>query len=129
MDSSDGPSPPRQQKIAIFGHVDVDPEVRDGLIASVAELQRSTRENEPGCLVYLIAADPALPGRVQIAELWESSEALEAHFRHPNFAATGAALRSVERLGGSSRKYRVDAEDEIRRANGQPSAEFSPVTA
>jgi quinol monooxygenase YgiN len=123
MDSSAGTSP-RQQKIAIFGHVDVEPDARDGLIASVAELQRSTREDEPGCLVYVIAADPADPGRIQIAELWESAEALEKHFRHPNFASTGAALRNVTRLGGSSRKFRVDAEDEVRDAAGQASATF-----
>ena len=119
MDSSAG------SKIAIFGHVDVEPDERDGLVASIADLQRSTREDEPGCLVYVIAADPADPGRIQIAELWASAEALEAHFRHPNFAATGAALRSVDRLGGSSRKYRIDADDEVRGADGQASAQFT----
>jgi quinol monooxygenase YgiN len=124
MDSNADPSG-RQQKIAIFGHVDVEPEARDGLIASVAELQRSTRDDEPGCLVYVIAADPADSGRIQIAELWESADALEAHFRHPNFAATGAALRSVNRLGGSSRKYRIDADDEVRDAAGSPTADFA----
>jgi len=119
MDSSAG------SKIAIFGHVDVEPDERDGLVASIADLQRSTREDEPGCLVYVIAADPADPGRIQIAELWESVEALEAHFRHPNFAATGAALRAVNRLGGSSRKYRIDADDEVRDSSGQASATFT----
>jgi quinol monooxygenase YgiN len=123
MDSSAGQST-RQQKIAIFGHVDVEPDARDGLVASVAELQRSTRDDEPGCLGYVIAADPADPGRIQIAELWESADALEAHFQHPNFAATGAALRSVNRRGGSSRKYRVDADDEVRGPDGQASATF-----
>jgi quinol monooxygenase YgiN len=126
MDSSAASS---TRPIAIFGHVDVEPETRDSLVASVAELQRSTREDEPGCLVYVIAADPADPGRIQIAELWASAEALEAHFRHQNFAATGAALRSVTRLGGSSRKYRIDASDEVRDADGQASTAFWSVEA
>jgi quinol monooxygenase YgiN len=114
----------RHQKIAILGHIDVDPDDRDGLVASVVDLQRSTREDEPGCLAYLIAADPVHPGRIQIVELWESAEAADAHFQHPNFAASGAALRSVPRRGGSSRKYRIDAEDEVKGADGQASASF-----
>lgn len=122
MDPSEGNG---RRPIAIFGHVDVDPDVRNGLVASVADLQRSTRDDEPGCLAYVIAADPADPRRIQISELWESADALEAHFRHPNFQATGAALRSVERRGGSARKYRIDADDEVRGADGTATARFS----
>ena len=91
------------QKIAILGHVDVDPAIRDELVASVADLQRSTREDEPGCLAYIIAADPTDPARIQIVELWASAEATEAHFQHPNFAATGAALRAAPRTTGTMR--------------------------
>ena len=87
--------------IAIIGHIDVDPAQRDGLVASTVELQRATASDEPGCLVYTIAADPANPGRISIVELWESAETLDAHFQHPNFFATGDALRAGTRLGGS----------------------------
>jgi quinol monooxygenase YgiN len=112
------------QKIAILGHVDIDPAIRDKVVASVADLQRSTREEEPGCLAYVIAADPTDPARIQIVELWASASAAEAHFQHPNFAATGAALRAAPRRGGSSRKYRIDAEDDVKGADGQASASF-----
>jgi hypothetical protein len=44
------------QKIAILGHVDVDPAARDEVIASVVDLQRSTRDDEPGCLAYVIGS-------------------------------------------------------------------------
>ena len=44
--------------IAIIGHIDVDPTQRDGLVASTVDLQRATASDEPGCLVYTIAADP-----------------------------------------------------------------------
>jgi quinol monooxygenase YgiN len=114
-------------KIAILGHIDVDPAVRDELVASVADLQRATRDDEPGCLVYLIAADPADPGRIQIVELWESAEAADVHFQHPNFFATGTALRSVERRGGASRKYRIDAEDDVRGDDGTATSAFRGV--
>lgn len=110
--------------IAIIGHVDVDPAVRDRLVASTVDLQRATERDEPGCVVYTIAADPADSGRIRIVELWESSDALDAHFRHPNFTATGAALRAEERLGGSAMKYRIDAAAPVRGADGAVTASF-----
>ncbi len=110
--------------IAIIGHIDVDPVVRDGLVASTADLQRSTAQDEPGCVVYTISADPADPGRIRIVELWEDAASLDAHFQHPNFAATGAALRVEPRLGGSAIKYRIDATDQVRGPDGQASSAF-----
>jgi quinol monooxygenase YgiN len=110
--------------IAIIGHVDVDPAVRDRLVASTVELQRATERDEPGCVVYTIAADPANPGRIRIVELWESAEELDAHFRHPNFLATGEALRAEPRLGGSAVKYRIDATAPVRGAAGTATSAF-----
>jgi quinol monooxygenase YgiN len=110
--------------IAIIGHLDVDPSVRDRLVESTVELQRSTEAGEPGCLVYTIAADPADPGRIRITELWESATALDAHFQHPNFFATGEALRAEPRLGGSAMKYRIDASAPVRGADGNATSSF-----
>jgi quinol monooxygenase YgiN len=110
--------------IAIIGHVDVDPRVRDRLVESTVELQRSTAADEPGCVTYTIAADPADPGRIRITELWESAEALDAHFQHPNFFATGEALRVEPRLGGSAVKYRIDATAPVRGADGNATSAF-----
>jgi quinol monooxygenase YgiN len=111
--------------IAIIGHIDVDPADRDRLVASTVDLQRSTREDEPGCLNYTMAADPVDPGRISIVELWESAAALDAHFQHPNFFATGDALRAAPRLGGSAVKYRIDAAEPVRGADGQATATFT----
>ena len=110
--------------IAIIGYLDVDPAVRDRLIESTADLQRSTRNDEPGCVVYTMSADPAEPGRISIVELWESSEALDAHFQHPNFHATGAALRAEPRVGGSVMKYRIDTVAPVRGDDGVATAAF-----
>lgn len=111
--------------IAIIGHIDVDPAVRDELVASTVDLQLATQQDEPGCVVYTIAADPADAGRIRIVELWESAEALDAHFEHPNFHATGAAMRVVPRLGGSAMKYRIDAVDQVRGADGAATSAFA----
>ncbi len=110
--------------IAILGYIDVDPSVRDGVVTSTADLQRATMVDEPGCVIYTIAADPADPGRIRIVELWESAEALDAHFQHPNLVAPGAVMRAVERLGGTAMKYRIDAVDPVRGPDGQVSSRF-----
>ena len=110
--------------IAIIGYLEVDPAVRDRLVESTAELQAATARDEPGCLAYTMAADPARPGRISIVELWDSAEALDAHFQHPNFRATGAALRAEPRLGGSVMKYHIDKSAAIRGADGVATAAF-----
>ena len=115
--------------IAILGHIDVDPSVRDEVVASTVELQLATQNDEPGCVVYTIAADPAHPGRIRIVELWESAEALDAHFEHPNFVAAGEAMRRVERLGGSALKYRIDAVDGVRGPDGTATSVFHQAEA
>ena len=110
--------------IAIIGYLDVDPAVRDRLVESTAALQQATARDEPGCLAYTMSADPARPGRISIVELWDSPEALDAHFQHPNFHATGAALRSEPRVGGSVMKYRIDAIAPVRGDDGVATAAF-----
>ena len=112
--------------IAIIGYLDVDPAVRDRLVESTAELQQATARDEPGCLAYTMSADPARPGRISIVELWESAETLDAHFKHPNFQATGTALRAEPRLGGSVMKYRIDAVAPVRGDDGVATAAFGP---
>jgi quinol monooxygenase YgiN len=113
-----------QQQIAIIGWIDVDPAVRDRVVADTADIQRSTREDEAGCLTYAITADPVDPARIQIVELWQDAASLEAHFLHPNFTATGAVIRAVPRSGGSTMKYRIDAHDQVRGPEGVASARF-----
>jgi quinol monooxygenase YgiN len=94
-------------------------------VADTADIQRSTREDEAGCLTYAITADPVNPARIQIAELWQDAATLEAHFQHPNFVATGAVMRAVTRTGASAMKYRIDAADQVRGAEGVATAHFS----
>jgi quinol monooxygenase YgiN len=114
------------QTIIIAGWVDVDPSVRDQLVAATAPLQAATRDDEPGCLAYVISADPVVPERIQIYECWASADDLETHFRHPNFFATGDVLRSQPRLGGGATKYRIDATGPVRGPDGQATAQFLP---
>lgn len=100
-------------------------EARDGAVAASVELQRSTRETEPGCLAYCFGADPADPTVVQVYELWADEASLAAHFEHPNYSDMRAVLRRFPRDGASSTaKYRVDATAPVYGADGTPSARF-----
>jgi quinol monooxygenase YgiN len=112
--------------IVIAGWIDVDPAVRDELIAATVDLQRSTRDDEPGCVAYVFTADPAVEGRIHIYEHWESAEALDAHFQHPNFFATGDVLRSQPRRGGEMAKFHVDRTGPVRDPDGKASATYWP---
>ncbi len=113
--------------IAIVGHIDVDPAVRDDVVAATVALQEKTRNEEPGCLTYAMSADPVLPGRIQIVELWRTAADLAAHFQHQNFFDTGAAMRAFPRIGGSAIKYRIDAVDPVKGDDGLASVDFWSV--
>jgi quinol monooxygenase YgiN len=56
----------------------VDPEHRDALLADLAPALRTARTT-PGCLDYVVAADPIEPDRVNIYERWESQVHLDTH--------------------------------------------------
>ena len=68
---------------------------RDHAVAITADVQMATRVEEPGCHDYCFAPDPAVPTRIQVYELWEDSDSLAAHFRHPNYH------KMVELLGAA----------------------------
>lgn len=99
---------------------------RDGAVAASADLQRATREQEPGCLAYCFAADPAEPTTVQVYELWTDEASLAAHFEHPNYTSMRAMLRTFPRAGASSTaKYRCDISEPVYDANGVPRSGFA----
>ena len=98
---------------------------RDGAVAATVELQRNTRDDEPGCLAYCFAADPVDPTLVQVYELWVDAASLRAHFEHRNYGAMRDVLRRFERSGASvTAKYRCDASAPVYDDAGRPSAEF-----
>jgi len=112
--------------IEIVGWIDVDPASRDELVARTVQLQQSTRDEEPGCLAYVFAADPVLPGRIHVYERWADEEALDAHFAHPNFTASRELLRSYPRVGSETKKHRVGAVAPVNTPEGVPSATHWP---
>ena len=70
----------------LIGWMDAAPGRRDELAAILAEGTGAM----PGCRLYHIAADAALPDRLWIAESWDSREAHAASLKLP---AVGEAIR------------------------------------
>tara|TARA_B100000029_G_C17566520_1_gene955236 strand:- start:224 stop:592 length:369 start_codon:yes stop_codon:yes gene_type:complete len=60
---------------------------RNDAVEKTADVQAATRNEEPGCLAYCFAPDPAEPTHIQVYELWTDADNLAAHFNHPNYAA------------------------------------------
>jgi quinol monooxygenase YgiN len=80
--------------VAGTGHV--DPDHRDALLRDLAPSLRQVRST-PGCLDYVVAADPIEPDRVNIYERWESAAHLHAHLTDPARTAPPMPhVRSVE---------------------------------
>jgi quinol monooxygenase YgiN len=65
---------------------------RDRAVEASTPVQAATRAEEPGCLMYCFAADPAVATEMQVYELWEDPASLGAHFEHPNYLAMAKAL-------------------------------------
>lgn len=111
--------------IAIAGTLDLaDPSDRDACIEQAAPFQRSTRDDEAGCLAYAFTADPIVPGRIQVFELWADETALAGHFRHPNFLGMKQVLGGFRRGASAVRKYRIDLDEPIYDDTGTPRADF-----
>src|SRR5687767_11773720 len=72
--------------IAVLGHFRFPAEALD----RARELMRTVIEAtlaEAGCRAYSYAEDVAEPGLVRVTELWDSREALAAHFEMPHMKA------------------------------------------
>ncbi|MBB33800.1 MAG: hypothetical protein CL455_09150 [Acidimicrobiaceae bacterium] len=79
---------------------------RNETVAKTADVQAATRNDEPGCLAYCFAPDPAEPTHIQVYELWTDVENLAAHFDHPNYAAMVEVLHGCDGfLASENRLY------------------------
>lgn len=66
-------------EVVIIGHFRLPVQSLDAAREPMARVVAATR-NEPGCVKYAYAPDPADPGLVHVSEVWESRAALDAHF-------------------------------------------------
>jgi len=67
-------------------------------VAQARPLMRAVIEAtlaEPGCRAYSYAEDVAEPGLFRVTELWDSREALTAHFATPHMKAWSEARAAL----------------------------------
>ena len=110
--------------IIIAGTIDLDPEQRDACLAAGLAHQMATRVDEPGCLAYCFAADPGVPGRIQVYELWADEASLAAHFVHDNYLQMRNVFARYGLIAADNKKYRCDLSEPVYDADRRPRADF-----
>ena len=65
--------------VVIIGHFRLPPESLEAARKLMARVVAATRA-EPGCIKYAYASEPGDPGLIHVSEVWQSQEALDAHF-------------------------------------------------
>jgi quinol monooxygenase YgiN len=80
--------------VIVAGHLAVQPAQRDAYLAGCEQVVRQAR-GAPGCLDFVISADPVDAGRVNVYERWESQGAVEAFRGSGPSDEQGAAILSA----------------------------------
>lgn len=112
------------QPIVVAGTIDLaDPSGLEAGLAASIPLQMATRNDEPGCQAYVFYADPCVPGRIQVYELWDDQASLAAHFLHQNYFDMGGLLRSLD-ITSDTKKMRCDLVEPVYDDTFTPRADF-----
>jgi quinol monooxygenase YgiN len=104
------------EEFIIAGWLDYGPG-RDQVLEHFTEVAAASR-GEPGCLDYVVCADPENLGRVVVFERWDGEEDLIEHFKTPHIAAFREAVKPYPRSGRSLRRYFVDRSEEFQSMSG-----------
>ena len=94
-------------------------EARDHAISLIGDVQMATRVEESGCRDYCFAPDPSVGTRIQVYELWDDSDSLTAHFRHPNYHAMVKLLSSAGIKESINRAYLAERSESVYGSDGQ----------
>ncbi len=97
---------------------------RDRVIELSTPIQMATREQEAGCLSYCFAADPGVPTRIQVYELWANEASIAAHFKHHNYQLMLSLLLESGIVHDENQMYRIDRHEPVYDADGQPRESF-----
>lgn len=94
-------------------------DARDEVLSHFARCALASRE-EPGCLDYVVCADPHETGRVVVFERWASEDDLRAHFTTPHIDQFRQAVSPYQRVGRDLRRYFVARSEEFSSASVTP---------
>lgn len=99
-------------------------EARDKAVELTKDVQLATREEEAGCHDYCFAPDPSVPTRIQVYELWEDSDSLAAHFKHPNYEKMVEVLGQAGIVESINQAYLVERGEPVYGPNGERKTAF-----
>ncbi|MEM7017654.1 MAG: antibiotic biosynthesis monooxygenase [Pseudomonadota bacterium] len=97
---------------------------RDRAVELTKEVQLATRVEEAGCQDYCFAADPSIPTRIQVYELWDDSDSLAAHFTHPNYLKMVELLADAGIKESINQAYLVERGEPVYGPNGEKKTAF-----
>lgn len=97
---------------------------RDRAVELTAKVQLATRTEERGCRDYCFAADPSVPTRIQVYELWEDGDSLAAHFKHPNYQKMVELLAQTNIQESLNQAYLVERGEPVYGPNGEKKTVF-----
>jgi quinol monooxygenase YgiN len=92
---------------------------RDHAVTITTDVQLATRVEEAGCRDYCFAPDPSVPTRIQVYELWDDSDSLTAHFRHPNYHKMVELLSAAGIKQSINQAYLVERSEPVYGPNGE----------
>lgn len=81
-------------QIIVLGQFDIHPDDTATAIDLMRIMMTETAK-EPGCIHYAFSRDLTSQNRIQLSELWESAEALEAHFHTPHMARHKEGMANI----------------------------------
>lgn len=110
-------------KIVISAQIDLPADKREEALKT-AQPWIDGALSQDGCIHYDWSADLNNPKRVNVFEEWESEESLAHHFANKHYAGMLGHLGGFGIENAVSRKYRVDAEDEVYGPDGKPTEKF-----
>ena len=99
-------------------------EDRDRAVEESAPVQQATRDEEPGCQAYCFAADPCVPTRIQVYELWDDGPTLADHFKHQNYEDMKTVLGNHGIVATANQMYLISAHEPVYGPEGQPRESF-----
>ncbi|WP_217238109.1 putative quinol monooxygenase [Streptomyces sp. AC555_RSS877] len=102
------------EEIIVAGWMDYEPSDRDPMLRHLVEVGQRTREEEPGCLDYAMAADPSDERRIRVFERWVSQQSLDEHFTTAHIKDFRAATSGLTRVGVSLKIFSVAASRSMR---------------
>lgn len=92
--------------IVVQGIFRVNAAEREQYLVESLETQRISRR-EPGCIEYVVAADPVEPDRVILSERWETRADLDAHIAALTARRAAAADVGAATITPTSRELRA----------------------